>query len=500
MEQLQDYLEEQYNNFDFDKYVDMRAVEILQKIKNQQQTQTQKQLQPKLQLNDGQNNFLNLFKEKKYTHYMLFGGSRTGKSFIITILLLSIAKKYPGSRILIGRYTLKSLKLSIINDVLKKVLEYYPSLKKDFHLNRNRQENYWELDNGSIFHFSDIGNEDEVEKLLGTEYNVIWLNETSEIGYSSVLKLRTRLSLKVKDFKNVMLYDCNPPSKSHWSYKEFIAGINPLNRKEMINNKDYTTMKFVIQDNLKNINDNYVKELENLPEQQKKRFLYGEWGDEVQGAVFSKYIKEDQQASYNNDYECYVAFDIGYNDQTAMWLYQKQNKQLHFLDYYENRQENLKHYLDKINEWNKTYPLTNNKTIFLPHDGDNHEFIFGITRKEFCIKQNFNALVLPKINESSQVDLTRNELPNCYFDKEKCYLGLERLKNARYEYIERVGIYREGILHDENSDGTKAFIYAIMSLEFIVGKPIEKQQKLTSNEKIFKLINKMEKKYGKNKL
>jgi hypothetical protein len=76
-----------------------------------------------------QNIALSKFKNKA-SEYLLVGGSRSGKTFIIIYHQLLMAEKYPGSRHLIARYRFNHAKNSIWLDTLKKVMRLaFPDLK-----------------------------------------------------------------------------------------------------------------------------------------------------------------------------------------------------------------------------------------------------------------------------------------------------------------------------------------------------------------------------------
>ena len=403
---------------------------------------------------------------KGATNNLLFGGSRSGKSFLNIKVIIDRAIKYPNSRHLIARNTLKALKNSIILDTMPKVLKIcFPDHFTHWNKHYNKAEYYWQLPNGSQIFFCGLGNPDQVEKILGMEFTTIFINECSEIYYRSVLTLRSRLAQKIEGCNLLMLYDCNPPSRSHWTYKEFIELINPLDDKVKYENKDWANLIMNPIDNLKNLPAEYIKNLENLPEQERNRFLFGMWSDEVVGSVFGKYVKQENIGYYNYDtkYPVYTGWDIGYSDRTAIWFFQRINGKLIFIDYYENHFQPLDHYLGILEE--KKYKYDENK-IYFPHDGSNHEWALGFSRRAIAVEKGWKPIILPRLAEQDQISLVRSNLSRCFFDTDKCKLGLNRLKNARYEFVEKYGIFKDSILHDEESDGAKAFIYSVIGATY----------------------------------
>ncbi len=433
---------------------------------------------------------------KGATNNLLFGGSRSGKSFFNIKKIVERAITYPNSRHLIARNTLKSLKNSIVLDTMPKALRIcYPKLLAHWTKHYNKQECYWQLPNGSQIFFCGLGNPEQVEKILGMEFVTIFLNECSEIYYRSVLTLRSRLAQKIEGCKLLMLYDCNPPSKSHWTYKEFIEFINPLDNKIKYNKEEWASLIMNPIDNIANLPDNYLKLLENLPENEKNRFLYGLWGEEIFGSVFGKFIKQENIGyyNYNHKYPVYTSWDIGYSDRTAIWFFQRIEGKIIFIDYYENNFQPLNHYLNLLKD--KGYIYDNN-IMYWPHDGSNHEWAFGRSRKAIACENGWHPQILPRLNEQDQISLVRDNLNKCYFDIDKCELGLNRIKNARYEYIEKYDIFKDTILHNEDSDGTKAFIYAIMAtadkskeIQYLSNEEKRIKEKEETNKLIDNFIN-----------
>jgi PBSX family phage terminase large subunit len=404
--------------------------------------------------------------QKGATNNLLFGGSRSGKSFFNIKKVVERAIKFPNSRHLIARNTLKALKNSIILDTMPKVLKIcFPSYLSNWNKNYNKSEFYWQLPNGSQIFFCGLGNPDQVEKILGMEFCTIFINECSEIYYRSVLTLRSRLAQKVDNCNLLMLYDCNPPSKSHWTYKEFIELINPLDNRVRYDVKDWLNIIMNPVDNLNNLPTEYIKNLNNLPEQERNRFLFGLWGDEIVGSVFGRYIVQENVGyyEYNPKYPVYTGWDIGYSDRTAIWFFQRIDGNFYFIDYYENHFQPLDHYLQFLD--NKPYKY-DNQLMYWPHDGANHEWALGFSRRAIAVEKGWTPFILPRMSEQDQISLVRQTLNKCYFDQDRSGLGLNRLKNARYEYIEKYGIFQDSILHDEESDGAKAFIYSIVGASF----------------------------------
>jgi phage terminase large subunit-like protein len=218
--------------------------------------------------------------EPKYT--LLYGGSRSGKSFIIIRQIILRALKHT-SRHLVVRFAFNHAKQSLWHDTIPKCLELcFPGVKPIW----NKSDWYIEFPNGSQIWIGGLDDKERTEKVLGNEYATIFLNEASQISYSSFSIVLTRLAQKT-ELINRVFCDCNPPSTAHWTYKLFIQHVNP-DSNDALDPKYYSHMRLNPDDNLENLPDDFIESVLNtLSHRQQKRFRYGEFLDDVEGALWT---------------------------------------------------------------------------------------------------------------------------------------------------------------------------------------------------------------------
>ena len=229
-----------------------------------------------------------------WSHLMLFGGSRSGKTFLLVRNVVMRAIKAPGSRHLIARFRLNHIKSSIVMDTFPKVMRLaFPDVEYKF----NKTDLYATLPNGSEIWFAGLDDSDRVEKILGNEYVTIYLNETSQISWQSVGMVVTRLAQKVMqviDGKEVgylkprMYYDCNPPNKAHWTYKVFIQKVDPETGVPLANKDSYNSFQINPHDNADNLSDEYLSTLDGLSDRLKRRFRDGNFADDNPSQLFKE--------------------------------------------------------------------------------------------------------------------------------------------------------------------------------------------------------------------
>lgn len=220
---------------------------------------------------------------------MLFGGSRSGKTFIICSGIMLAAIRFPGLRIAILRRYQKDVRQSILMDTFPKVLDLRFGIGRDeFEKRLCRTENYFRTQAGSEVWFCGLDESGRAEKILGREYGLLYFNEVSQIPSSSVEIAKTRLAMKVPKWRNRCFYDCNPTPKNHWVYRTFIEKLAE-DRTPLLFPDDYISYKMNPEQNRENISSTYLeKTLGAMTGNVRKRFLLGDWIDEHEGSLWKQ--------------------------------------------------------------------------------------------------------------------------------------------------------------------------------------------------------------------
>ena len=226
---------------------------------------------------------------------MLFGGSRSGKTFLLTRAVIVRALKAAGSRHVILRFRLGHIKASMVMDTFPKVMKLCFA---DVAFELNKSDLYVRFENGSELWFGGLDDKERVEKILGNEYSTLYFNECSQIPYSSRNVAITRLaqqSVQTVNGVNRALplrayYDENPPDKGHWTYRLFRLKQDPETKRELPDPENYASMQLNPRDNEQNLGADYIKTLQSLSGRLQRRFLEGEFRDSAPNALFSDEI------------------------------------------------------------------------------------------------------------------------------------------------------------------------------------------------------------------
>lgn len=226
------------------------------------------------------------------THLMLFGGSRSGKTFLLVRNVVLRALKAPNSRHLIARFRFNHVKSSIVADTFPKVMRIaFPGVEWRI----DKTDWYATLPNGSQIWFAGLDDKERTEKILGQEYATIYLNECSQIPFGSRELAVTRLAQLAQceiqgrepsPLRTRFYYDCNPPNKAHWTYVLFVKKCDPDTGKPLLNPDDYAHFQINPDSNAENLSAGYLDTLRGMSARMRKRFLDGEFGDANPNALF----------------------------------------------------------------------------------------------------------------------------------------------------------------------------------------------------------------------
>lgn len=226
------------------------------------------------------------------THVMLYGGARSGKTYVTMKAVATRALMFPGTTHAVLRFRFNHLKASIIDDTLPDMMaREHPGIPWEI----NRTDWVVELGEGSRIYFGGLDDAERTEKILGQGHSTLFLNECSQISYAARTKAITRLSQK-KGARLKAYYDCNPPMKGHWTHSLWVKGIDPATKQPVRNPEAYACMPVNPRDN-PFLPEETLAILESLPPKERARFWDGLFGDAVDHALWTLDLIESCQMS-----------------------------------------------------------------------------------------------------------------------------------------------------------------------------------------------------------
>ena len=151
-------------------------------------------------------------------------------------------------------------------------------------------------------------------------------------------------------------------------------------------------------------------------------------------------------------------WDLGIGDSTAIWFAQRVGQEIHLIDYYETSGESLAHYADVLIDKGYAY-----SSHIAPHDIMARELGTGKSRLEVANELGINFDVAPRLEVDHGIESVRNALPNCYFDRQKCKVGLDALRQYRKQWDEKNQVFKNKPLHNWCSHAADSFRYGCVS-------------------------------------
>jgi phage terminase large subunit len=187
----------------------------------------------------------------------------------------------------------------------------------------------------------------------------------------------------------------------------------------------------------------------------------------IRGAYYTKQMATAEvehrigEVRYQPASEVYTYWDLGVDDSTSIWFVQHIGKTHHVIDYYENTGVGMDHYAQVLKD--KKY---NYAAHIMPHDGDARQMTGGElakSPKELAEDSGLHPVeIVPRVQNmdivvKSHIPAVRNMLSQCYFDRERCAVGISALKSYHSEYNEDKKVLGVRPAHDWSSHAADAF-------------------------------------------
>jgi phage terminase large subunit len=185
----------------------------------------------------------------------------------------------------------------------------------------------------------------------------------------------------------------------------------------------------------------------------------GECRSAVEGAIYAREITKAHEERRIRPLpidpllKVHTLWDLGWNDQTAIILVQRDSTQVRIVDYIEDSHRTLDDYAAQLNGMRLNWG-----TDYLPHDGTAKNLQTGKTPQEILAKLRPSVHIVPNLDVESGISAARLMFRRCYFDEDRTVRLLECLKRYRRRINVSTGA-PEGPLHDEYSNGADAFRY-----------------------------------------
>lgn len=305
--------------------------------------------------------------------------------------------------------------------------------------------------------------------IYSQQYDHIFVNEAggSSIGEADWDQLK-RAKRNGRTKYSLLIGDMNPEYEMHWLHQRCDDGATIEIRTTHADNPAVTR--------------SYLHDLSTMRDQaQRARLFLGQRVSHRPGAYYQEQLARARLAGRIKAIDpqagvpTHTCWDLGWSDDTAIWFFQRVGAEWHWVDYYENHQQDLDHYTAVLARKTIERRMTYGRH-YLPHDAKAKT----LASKGKSIEDQLRALgvsgvVVPNTALQAQHSAVRTALDTSYFDdatwvkpqdgdshREGVRWGLQRLLGYHAEKDERTGLFKPNPVHDINSHGASALATGVV--------------------------------------
>lgn len=334
-------------------------------------------------------------------------------------------------------------------------------------------DNFYEFQNSTIYgkngtQFIFKGLKQNVNSIKSFEdIDIVWNEEAQATSQRSIDVLYPTIRKTGAQIINSF----NPNQPTDPIYIETVERYDPI---------DSYLCKITYLDN-PFIDKDFIKRAEKIKELDVETYNHiylGDFDNRYMGAVYGKQIAKAYELGrvvvglYDPLLPVKTAWDLGYDDSTAIWFWQQAGAEVRLIDYYESNGEDVAHYCAVVNE--KPYKYEKH---YVPHDAANKLLAAGgKSIVEQASSHGVRMIVVPATSQQNSIEATRKTLGNVWIDEEKCKDGLHALKHYQFPYDEDRQTFKNHPVHDWSSHACDAV--EIIGQVMQENRPVEEKKKL----------------------
>ena len=335
---------------------------------------------------------------------------------------------------------------------------FLDAFPKEIVRRKNNTDMVIELINGSMWQ---VVGADNIDRIVGVNLGGVVFSEWSLMNPLAYDYLRP--VLRENDAWAWFIY--TPRGKNHgWDLLQ-MARSNPAWYAEVLTIDDTgaLTQEDVEADRREGMDESLIQQE-----------YYCSFSAAALGAYYGKLMEAAQaegritKVHHTPAHQVHTAWDLGYDDSTAIWFFQVVHGFPRILYYLEHHGEGLPWYALKLKELASERAWNYGKH-FGPHDLEVHDISTGRTRKATAADLGINFTVIPRIKEQREgIEAVRAILPGAYFDEVGCKQGIRCLETYHQEYDHELKKWDDKPEHDWSSHGAKAFESLAFGLKRLV--------------------------------
>jgi len=149
-------------------------------------------------------------------------------------------------------------------------------------------------------------------------------------------------------------------------------------------------------------------------------------------------------------------WDLGFGDQTAVWMVQSFPFEYRCIDYIEESGKTINWFLTQMQARGYLFGID-----WLPWDLGLHAASLGSGKsvEELMRLAGRRVRIVPRLTVADGINAARTIFPLCYFDRIRTEAGVKSLRHYRYGDVKTTGHVSREPIHDKWSHGADAFRY-----------------------------------------
>jgi hypothetical protein len=190
-----------------------------------------------------------------------------------------------------------------------------------------------------------------------------------------------------------------------------------------------------------------------------------DWDSGVKGSFYGEVMTDAEKnrvgaVPHDEQLQVDTSWDLGMADSTVIWCWQTIGSEIRAIEVLEFQNTGFAEIVREL----RARPY-NYRNHYLPHDAKVRELGTGQSRVEILRGLGLHPTVVKNLTVQDGIQATRAMLSRCWFDREKCFRGIEALKTYRADYNDERQVFNKTPLHTWESHFADAVRY------YAVGQP-----------------------------
>ena len=328
-------------------------------------------------------------------------------------------------------------------------------------------------DDGTRVHcevlFRALNRPEDVKKLLSLELTGAYINEAREIPKDVFDVLQTRVTrypsqrMGGPSWFGIWM-DTNPWHTGHWGYRLFTKreGLNK-DQQHLFALFEQPGGRTPKAENLKNLDPAYyLRLMAGKDAEWIQSYVDGQYPSSDRGAIWGRQVAALEERGGLVEFEhptdgVYTSWDLGVSDSTAVWFWRLNEKRFpDLIDHYGSSGQAASHYFDVVETRGYKYAKH-----YLPHDARQRSWQTGVgVVDQFIARWGAAAVAIgPELSLRDGIAAGRWLLEQPMRIHPRCGIGIDALREYRYEYDEELKVFSTRPLHNWASHSADAFRY-----------------------------------------